>query len=44
MEFKKYKNKNFEEFLDETIIYISVLTFDKSPTVFGKSIQPFSNY
>jgi hypothetical protein len=34
---KKYKNKNFEEFLDETIIFISVLTIDRGPTVLGKS-------
>jgi hypothetical protein len=44
MEFKKCKNKNFEEFLDEIIIFISVLTIDKGPTVLGKSIQPSSDY
>jgi hypothetical protein len=41
---EKYKNKNFEEFLDETIKFISVLTIDWGPTGSGKSTQPFSNY
>jgi hypothetical protein len=41
---EKYKNKNFEEFLDETIIFSLVLTINWDPTGPGKSTQPSSDY
>jgi hypothetical protein len=41
---KIYKNKNFEEFLDETVIFISELTIDRGPTILEKIIEPFTDY
>jgi hypothetical protein len=37
---EEYKNKNIEKFLNETIMFISVLTINWDPTGPEKSIHP----
>jgi hypothetical protein len=37
---EKYKDKHFEDFLDETIIFITVLTVNRGPSNLGKNTQP----
>jgi hypothetical protein len=41
---EKYKNKNVEEFLDEYIIFISVLIIDRGVIVLRESDQLSSDY